>query len=114
MSTTTGNGRAWAALTSASAGTLMALVTYLGSAPWWLTAMLFGSFTLIAITYMITSAWGERPPSVDFAAWLAATRGDSQLIHQSLPPPSMIAAERLPKNSAPYSYTTDERKDFSP
>lgn len=95
MSTTNknNNGRPLAAALSAGGALGIALITQLGSQPWWVTVSLMTSITALGIVYMLTSAWGERPPPpspIDVAALLAA-RLEPQSYTPSNPPPGMSA-----------------------
>ena len=74
-----GNGRSLAAMLAGSVAVLGALVTQLSDAPWWITVCLTVSATILGVVYMITSAWGERPPPTtnagpDVKALVAAVR----------------------------------------
>ena len=59
---TPGNGRIQAAIGAGAVTTALGLLSGLGSQPWWLTVSLMAAITILGVVYMITSAWGERPP----------------------------------------------------
>jgi hypothetical protein len=94
-----GNGRIQAAIGAGAVTTALGLLSGLGSQPWWLTVSLMAAITILGVVYMITSAWGERPPPAPPAQNNMPLRDVT----------AMLSAMRE-NGSEPYSLTRDHAK----
>lgn len=78
------NPTGWAAIGAGGGTVVLTVITALGGQPWWVTVSITVALTVIAVTWMVTRTWQDRPPTLH------------------LPPPPYTLPD---DTSSPYSVT---------